>query len=219
MQLTKLILETTDLSKLHQFYGNVMEMPLSANKHGFKISLGKTDLIFQENNQLDDPVYHYAITIPSNKIDEAKEWLKDRVKLIWIEEYQSVIADFFNWNAKSVYFFDVAGNIVELISRFDLKNETDEPFDSRQFLSVSEIGIVFKEDEIELRSKVLMNTYSLPYFSKQPPLPSFKVLGDDHGLFIIVPENRNWFATTITSKVLPLDIEFENGGKHYHAKF
>jgi len=219
MQIQKLILEASDLLLIRQFYEYVLEMPVSANKQSVKLSFGKTDLIFRENNHFENLVYHYAITIPSNKIHEAKEWLSLRVKLIWIEEYQSLIADFINWKAKSVYFLDAAGNIVELISRFDLKNDTDEPFNSTHLLSVSEIGLVFRKDEIEDRTKELIKSFSLPYFSKQLPLPTFKALGDDEGLFIIVPENRNWYSTNKPAGIFPLDVEFENGGNHYHVKF
>ena len=35
-----------------------------------------------------------------------------KVPLIWINDYNSEIADFVNWHAKSIYFFDPAGNIV-----------------------------------------------------------------------------------------------------------
>jgi hypothetical protein len=219
MQIQNLILEASDIPSLRQFYEYVLEMPVSSNKHSCTLSFGKTDIIFRQNDQLENLIYHYAITIPSNKIDEAKEWLILRVKLLWLEDYQSVIADFHNWNAKSVYFLDSAGNIVELIARFDLENDTNEPFNYRQLLSVSEIGLVFRKDEMEFRTKELMKTFSLPYFSKQQPLPTFKALGDDNGLFIIVPEKRSWYATNKPAEILPLDVEFENAGNQFHLIF
>ena len=58
------------------------------------------------------PFYHYAINIPANKIEEAKDWLSNRVRLLWMEDYKDDIADFVNWHAKSIYFYDPAGNIV-----------------------------------------------------------------------------------------------------------
>lgn len=216
MQIQQLILEASDILSLRNFYEYVLEMQTLSGKRSFKLSFGKTDLIFRENDRLENLVYHYAITIPSNKINEAKEWLSLRVKLLWLEDYQSVIADFIGWNAKSVYFLDAAGNIVELISRFDLENASDETFNSMQFLSISEIGLVFRKEEFEFRTKELMKTFSLPYFTKQQPLPSFKALGDDNGLFIIVPEKRSWFATNTPAEILPLDVEFENAGNQYH---
>src|SRR5205085_700566 len=105
---------------------------------------------------------------------------------VWISQYNSDIADFVNWHAKSVYFCDPAGNILELIARLDLNNEVDDPFSSLQFLSISEVGMVFGDDKLNKKTEALMQQYDLPYFDKQPPLPQFKALGDDEGLFIIV---------------------------------
>jgi len=139
--------------------------------------------------------------------------LKDRAELIWIEQYKSHIADFGNWHAKSVYFYDPAANIVELIARFDLDTKTELPFSSKQFLSVSETGLVFKEDELNKKTTDLLQQYDLAYFDKQPPLPQFRAIGDDEGLFVIVPEGRNWFPTSKPAGIFQMGIEFENDGR------
>ena len=149
------------------------------------------------------------------KLTEAKAWLSGRTELIWMEDYKSDIADFVNWHAKSVYFFDPAGNIVELIARFDLDNKTDDPFSSAQFLSVSEVGLVIKGDEFDKTIAGLLQQYQLSYFDKQPPLPQFRAIGDDEGLFIVVPEKRNWYPTTKASGIFPMEVMFENEGKEY----
>jgi len=128
---------------------------------------------------------------------------------LWMEDYKSDIANFVNWHAKSVYFFDPAGNIVELIARFDLQNESDESFSSKQFLSISEMGIVFPEKEIQNRTGEILNQSRLGYFLKQAPMSQFKVVGDDEGLFIIVTENRNWYPTSKPSGIFPMEIVFE----------
>ena len=161
--------------------------------------------------------YHFAINIPSNKIEDAKAWLKDKVQLVWMEDYKSDIADFVNWHAKSVYFFDPAGNIVELISRFDLQNPSEGSFGAGQFLSISEIGLVL-EGQLDEETSQLMEKYSLPFFNKQPPLPQFKAIGDDEGLFIIVPRYRNWYPTTKPSDIFPMEINFRQGDSDHLLK-
>ena len=65
--------------------------------------MGSSELIFAETTA-NQPFYHYAINIPANKIEEAKAWLSNKVKLLWMEDYKNDIADFVNWRAKSVYF-------------------------------------------------------------------------------------------------------------------
>jgi hypothetical protein len=133
-----------------------------------------------------------------------------------MEDYKDDIAGFVNWHAKSVYFYDPAGNIVELIARFDLDNNIDENFSSLQFLSVNEVGLVFSNEKFEKEIMHLENLYSLSNFDKQPPLPKFRAMGDDEGLFVIVPEHRNWYPTDKPSSIFPMVVEFDNCGKSYN---
>jgi len=215
MQIKQVILQTSVLQELNAFYNELMELPVnSKNKNETIIRIGVTELVFKQAD-VADPFYHFAINIPSNKIEEAKTWLTSRVELIWMDDYKSDVADFVNWKAKSVYFYDSAGNILELIARFDLDNKTNEPFSSAQFLSVSEVGMVFKENELEKATDKLLQQYQLDYFDKQPPLPQFKAIGDDEGLFIVVPEKRNWYPTTKASGIFPMEVKFENKGMEY----
>ncbi|MEP7377054.1 MAG: hypothetical protein ABI675_26880 [Chitinophagaceae bacterium] len=215
MQINRVILQTSQLKELTAFYSKEMELPLdTTNETETIIKIGSTELVFKQVGAA-DPFYHVAINIPDNKIEEAKAWLSGRVELIWIDEYKSDIADFASWHAKSVYFFDPAGNIMELIARFDLDNKTDEPFSSTQFLSVSEIGLVLEKDEFDKSVSSIMQQYQLSYFDKQPPFRYFRAVGDDEGLFIVVPENRNWFPTTIPSGIFPIEVQFENERKEY----
>ncbi|HYJ62573.1 MAG TPA: hypothetical protein VEV62_02430 [Parafilimonas sp.] len=219
MLLKELVLQTKNIDELYAFYKNVLQ--LDVMKSGAKtvlISAGKTRLIFQETNDTEKPFYHFAFNISSNKIKESLKWLKDKVEVLWIEEYKSYIAEFTNWNARSVYFFDVAGNVVELIARFDLDDEVDELFSSSHIRNVSEIGIVFNAEQFDASVNHIMQEYQLEYFSKQPPLKHFRAIGDDEGLFIVVPEQRNWYPTNIPCKIFPLTIVFENNNKEYRLK-
>jgi hypothetical protein len=83
-----------------------------------------------------------------------------------MEDYKSDIADFVNWRAKSVYFFDPAGNIIELIARFDLNNASSEKFSSEQFLSLSEIGLVFPDEQIDEQVRIIMKRMWACLFSE-----------------------------------------------------
>lgn len=190
-----------------------MELPGGlSGMNELAIKIGSTELVFQQATTA-DPFYHFAINIPSNKIEDARNWLKKRVALIWMKQYNSDIAEFTHWRARSLYFFDPAGNILELIARFDLDTRTSNPFSSGEFLSISEAGMVFPENDFDKKTTDLLSQYALPYFAKQPPLPQFRAIGDDEGLFIAVPENRNWFPTSKPAGVFPMNIRFEEKGK------
>jgi len=219
MRINRVILETKNIEALASFYRTVLELPVIKKEGDFTVVVGNSIIQFQQTRETQEPLYHFAFTIPSNKIEEAREWLQQRVELIWIEDYKSVVADFAHWNAKSVYFFDAAGNILELIARLDLNNDRNEKFSSDQFLSVSEIGLVFTEEEIEIKTNELLTQFQLSFFSRQPPSPNFKAIGNDEGLLIIVTENRNWYPTNKKSFICPIELQFENFGKEYSVQF
>jgi hypothetical protein len=195
MILQEIRLQTNRLFPLYHFYKNVLELPVTDDSDTqFTIHTGLTKLIFEKTQDpLSFPNYHFAFNIPSNRIQEAHDWLKEKTELLWIEDYKSYIADFTNWNANSVYFLDPAGNIAELIARADLNDIVNEPFSSKHVRSVSEIGLVFPEKGFQRSVEQLLKDHNLEYFSKQPPLEKFCAIGNDEGLFIIVPENRSWY--------------------------
>jgi len=218
MTIKKLSLQTAYLKTLQEFYSSILELPVqSPGEKQINIKIGNSDLVFTETTRA-EPFYHYAINIPANKIKEAKDWLSNKIKLLWMDDYEDDIADFVNWHAKSVYFYDPAGNIVELIARFDLDNNASGTFSSHQFLSVNEVGLVFSNEKFDKEIMDLANLYSLSYFDKQPPLPKFRALGDDEGLFVIVPEHRNWYPTDKPSGIFPMVVEFDNKEKSYNLE-
>lgn len=209
MRLTKIELETGAFREILDFYRDILQFEVWSDGIGeeFFIYAGSTTISFKRTTE--NPVYHFAFNIPSNKIDEACIWLQQKTELLWLEESKSFIANFTNWNARSVYFFDPAGNIVEFISRFDLEDNVDEMFSPSQLRCVSEIGIVFPLASFDEENKKLLSSYPLKYFNKQPPLEHFRAFGDDSGLFIVVPENRNWYPTIDTaSGIYTLGVQF-----------
>ena len=214
MHLKRIQIDTSQLERLRNFYESILELPvIPEGKSSIHIIIGESTLVIEETTE-GNPFYHFAINIPSNKIEEARLWLLNKnIALLWMDDYNSDVADFSGWHAKSVYFFDPGGNIVELIARFDLATDRKEIFSSGQFLSISEIGLVFPEGTIEVEVDRIMKQCQLPYFLKQPPVQQFKVLGDDEGLFIVVTDNRNWYPTNKPSGIFPLAMTFENNGK------
>jgi hypothetical protein len=219
MLLKELILQAKNVDELYGFYKNTLQLEIiQPDAKTISINAGKTRLIFQETKDSEKPFYHFAFNIPSNKIEDALQWLKDKVELLWIEEYKSCIAEFTNWNARSVYFMDTAGNIVELIARFDLHDKVDEPFSSSHIRNVSEIGIVLNAEKFDTSVNEMMQQYQLEYFFKQPPFKHFRAIGDDEGLFIVVSNKRNWYPTNIPAKIFPLSVLFAKNTHEYRLQ-
>jgi len=220
MLLKEIRLQTSQLLSLFNFYGEKLELPaLKTGKTGVSITAGASQLIFDEIDTTENPFYHFAFNIPSNKFEEAFQWMHTRVELLWLDDYKSYIADFTNWNAKSFYFTDPAGNILEFIARFDLDDIAAEPFSAMQIRNVSEIGLVFPLKEFDSGVSNLLGRYPLSYFDKQPPMPHFRAIGNDQGLFVIVPENRVWFSTkNMRSVIFPIQVVFMEKNRLFKLK-
>ena len=219
MKIKQLDLYTSNIDAMISFYQQLLQLPVQAKENELTITIGQTMIRFHKSDVASHPFYHFAINIPANKIEEARDWMNKKAPLMWMEDYKNVIADFKSWNAQSVYFVDAAGNIVELIARFDLSTNTVENFGPSHLLSVSEIGLVFKQEEIEQRTNSILGNYQLDYFEKQKPFPDFKAVGNDEGLFIIATEGRNWYPTQLPAKIFPTKITFEVKGIDYTAHF
>jgi catechol 2,3-dioxygenase-like lactoylglutathione lyase family enzyme len=219
MLFKEILLQTKNIDALYDFYKDKLRLTVvKSGQKTISINAGKTTLIFKQTDNEEKPFVHFAFNIPSNKIEDALRWLKNKVELFWIDDYNSHVAEFTNWNARSVYFLDPAGNIVELIARVDLHDEVDEPFSSQHIRNVSEIGIVFNAEQFDVSVNAILQQYQLKYFAKQPPLKHFRAIGDDEGLFIIAPEHRNWYPTNIASGIFPLSVVFENNNREYRLQ-
>jgi hypothetical protein len=220
MLLKELRLQTKQLPELFNFYKEVLELPVvQEGNDSIAVTAGTSQIIFDTTNAIEKAFYHIAFNIPSNKFQEALQWIQGRIELLWLNDYKSYIADFTNWHAKSFYFNDPANNILELIARFDLNDVIGEPFSAGHIRNVSEIGLVFPVKSFDSDVNKLLAQYPLSYFNKQPPMPHFRAVGNDEGLFVIVPENRIWFSTKdATSQIFPMEILFIENDKLFELK-
>lgn len=208
MKIHTVKLETSALSQVADFYRSTLGLEvITADPGKAHVRIGSSWLIFSENPAATG-IYHFAFNIPCNQIREGMSWLERcGISLIANEKGENQI-DFPNWNAEAAYFFDPAGNIVELIARRDLQNEGTHPFGPESLMEISEIGIV-TDDVLAWNARAEHDFGILP-FDKQKPSPDFSALGTDMGLFIVVPENRKWFLTDIPAMRAPLGVSFEN---------
>ena len=204
MKINHIKIETPNLEDTIAFYKEKLDLEvIEVTNETATIQVGESLLTFIQNKN-NQPVYHLAFNIPANQLKEAINWSKNRLDLIH-KENDLVVSNFETWKANSVYFFDNNGNLLEFITRKDLKNETEKPFNSQQILNISEIGIVTeKPDEL---GKALIEKYQLELFDKNDNSEVFTAIGDDEGLLIIVKENRNWFPTEIPAQAFTTEIK------------
>jgi catechol 2,3-dioxygenase-like lactoylglutathione lyase family enzyme len=210
MNILEVELLTDNINETEIFYNEVLGLPtVSRNEASVSFAAGTTKLTFRSSKNV-KPVYHFALDIPNNKLLEAFAWIEKKTEIMEVIPPDK-IADFYNWNAKSFYFYDNNGNILEFIARQDLDNASEKPFDGSSIVSVSEIGFVSKN--VAKLSDELFEKYGLTTFSRQPKLNKFIVLGTDTGLFILVEENRNWYPTDKKAKSFWTKVVFDTEGE------
>lgn len=193
MNLQEIALLTDNLRETETFYTEVLALEV-CSRDGFSISFraGQSILTFSESDN-EHPRYHFAFNIPCNQLEEALAWTSQRVAIITNHDGEQ-ITSFDSWNAKSVYFYDNNGNVLEFIARFDLQNPSEKPFTAGSIVCISEIGIV-TDHPLELADKLISEQAS--WFEKGAKSDQFAILGDDNGLFIIVGTGRNWYPTHV----------------------
>ena len=216
MKLAHIQIQSSDIQQTATFYKDILELPIiEKTKESVSIQAGDSVLEFVENPAFNS-IYHFAFNIPENKLDEAIDWCKSKVDLIFIED-QKVITNFENWNANAIYFYDNSSNLLEFIARHDLDNAQTEAFSSKAILNISEIGIV-NENPLAL-GKQLIEEHGLEFFSKNANSELFAAVGDDEGLLIMVKPNRNWYPTQTPSESNKTEVRIENKGNKIELNF
>lgn len=196
------LLTSADSETLKNFYTGLLGLEvLKSGKLTISFSAGDSILTFEKKSKYIDPFYHFAFNIPANKFQEAKEFLTSSgIELLTLDGNNEF--DFKSWNAHSVYFYDPAGNILEFISRHNLKNKSEQKFSGNSILNISEIGFPVKnvnEFYLEIQKKL-----GIPFFSGDKK--SFTAMGDDNGLFIIVTTGRIWFPDCGPAMEYPMRV-------------
>jgi len=210
MFIKEVILNTGKLDELKNFYGEVLELPVSTNgENTISIQTLNSTLTFTEANDINykEPFYHFAFNIPNNKYAEAKAWISERVSLIKSDGEDEFI--FESWNARAMYFYDPAGNILEFIARYDLDNSSTEKFSAKSILNISEIGM--SVHSVENFYNEINSGLKLPIFSGDTK--NFSALGDDNGLMIVVPEKRIWYPNLTEAGIFPVTVIIDSGTK------
>ena len=207
MVIKELRLLTANLTATHDFYASTLELAV-IEKTGTNISfaVGHTILTFTYS-PASNPFYHFAFSIPSNKVDEAHQYISKRTEILPFTP-GTTIADFSNWNAHAFYFHDNQNNILEFIAHHDLPNSSEEPFTSSSIIGICEIGIPV--DNVTEACKKFNNEYNVPYYIKGPRLQDFSVMGDEYGLFIVTRIGRGWLPTQVAAEQYFTEVEFIN---------
>ena len=201
MDILEVSLLSNNIRATRSFYGEVLKLPVSSH-HAENVSIiaGKTTLIFNYVEDI-EPVYHFAFNIPASQLNNVINYLQARLEIMPADDKGGLIADFKSWNARSVYFNDNNGNILECVARYDLDELNSDAQTGSFILNISEIGVVIGNVS---EAEKLLHGSGIPLYSKGPQQEDFSVLGDDNGLIILKDKNRGWMPNNLLPK--PFDL-------------
>jgi hypothetical protein len=181
------------LDALARFYG------------GLPFRVGYTLVNFEPVNGA-RPFYHFALRVPRNRFDAAREWLAARAELLPDRETGGTTFEFDFWNAQACYALDPGDNIVELIAHRELADESpvEGPFGADELLGVCEVGLVGPERRamaealaplaIELWSGTLDEPGGLAF------------MGGRDGVLILSEQGRGWIPTGRPAEIWPAEV-------------
>lgn len=191
MQITNLSVHVRNVLEAGEFYAGVLGLDIVAHESNVVVvTLGTTRLELIEDPAADGD-HHFAITIPSNKFDNAKRWIQQRTVLLKTsetDEFECPPA----WNSHSLYFTGHDRSVLELIIRRDLDNSAAGPFTSADLLCISEVGVAVTDIPAAVAT-LTGDTKNVPYGDAQDR--AFVPVGDVNGMLILVAPGRTWFPT------------------------
>lgn len=209
MQFKKITMYTANFTQMLYFYETVLCFHLLATTAtSFTFEAGETVVTFTETTDKTQPFYHFAFDIPSNQFVEAKQWLTKRVALLTEHDKDEVY--FETIDAKSLYFEDPAGNIVEFICRFSDAVPNKQSFTATAIQKVSEMSLVvpdklavvntLKAHAIIDRNRNDISANGLTFLGER----------QDATYLLFVGQGRTWFFSTKKAVVHPLQINLAN---------
>lgn len=189
MDLTAVHLPTSDAAVAATFYRDVLGLDVEVDEAVTEVSVGASVLVLDERRGWETG-HHFAFNVVSGTLESARVWLRDRVRLL--DGEGGDVHEFPSWNARSLYFTDAVGNVVEFIARFDIPSDDRAEFGPDAILGISEIGVVVPDvpDAVDR----LRAAFDAPLYDGGGE--EFAAVGDPHGLFILVPPVREWYPAT-----------------------
>jgi hypothetical protein len=157
---------------------------------------GETTLRFRAADG--DPFYHFALLVPGDRFDAAHAWAEERFALL------GGVFNFEDWDARAVYVFDPAGNIVELIAHHGLdENGREGAFGPEEIVGFSELGLVGNRAQ-------RLAELDLPLWSGTADDPErLAFVGEKGRTLILAEEGRGWLPTGRPAEIHPVEFVLE----------
>lgn len=213
MKIQQVDLWVSNLEEIVIFYRDILEFPLKLWKDTeATFQIGNSNLRIIKDSEARKNFYHFAFNIHANMFSKAKQWLQERV-ILSTEDGEDEVEYSGHFKAKSCYFQDPAGNIVEFIAREAIAPKSNAAnFSSNNVIEISEIGLT-THNIIEFADKIM--ELGIPsqdgVIVDEPEHLNF--MGDpEEGVYILLgPVGRRWLFSDKRAIASPVKIYTDKG--------
>lgn len=210
MDIINTTLKTHKLKVMKYFYEQILGFVIdNETPNSFQITLGKSSIVFNDKNVVGEPYYHFACDIPSNQFLEAKKWVMDKTNLLTEKGLNEI--DFTYSVAKSFYFEDPSGNIIEFMARLEDNPPSDKTFSLESIQKLSEMSLIV-HDKMAV-ANLLVNNHIVERSDSEITSTSLSFMSDKKTkvYLLLASPNRKWLFSEKKSKVFPIDITLDSG--------
>jgi hypothetical protein len=166
-----------------------------------KVGVTRLDFVPSEGQAF----YHFALLAPGNRFDALLAWTAERIELLPERATGEVVFDFSNWDALACYFYDPAGNIVELIAHRGIgETKAGGSFAGKELLGFSELGVVGEPAAIArlLRDRLELELWDGTVHGEN----RLGFVGERAKTLIVCPPDRPWLPTDRPAEGHAVDV-------------
>jgi catechol 2,3-dioxygenase-like lactoylglutathione lyase family enzyme len=198
------------LDEVERFY--CAGLGISGRRDGAELQLhtGSADLTFAAAIER-EPFYHFALLVPGNRFEAARDWLAAGTRLLAHPETGRTTFEFDFWDASACYAHDPAGNIVELIAHRELEDSTEAgEFQGAELRGISEVGLV-TDDLLATLERLRVGGLEL-WYGEVGTHEGLGFVGRKAHTLILAPTGRPWLPTGRPAESHPLEVALARPG-------
>jgi catechol 2,3-dioxygenase-like lactoylglutathione lyase family enzyme len=208
-EIETLSLETaaTASTGLEAFYGDRLGLGTAVRADGtVEVAVGDATLVLRPAG--DRPYHHFALLVPGDRLEAAREWVTAATELLAGE--RGPLFEFGSWSARALYFTDPAGNIVELVSHRGIgESGRGGPFSAAELRGISEAGLVVADPAAAAR---VLDDAGIPVWDGDPDA-GIAFAGRQGHTLVLSSADRNWMPTSRRSIPFRTETIVRAGGR------
>lgn len=200
------VIYTTRYQEMIRFYLELFQPLVTTHAYArqFQLDFPLNQLVIQEELTIDDPYYHFAFLIAPATFQEMKSYIES--KHIVLNTFQGETQVLFDYGAKSFYFEDPSGNIIEFICQNFLK-EPDTTDLLSKIYGLSEMSFTTNSvEETLIRFEEIGLLDREKNVDQELTLNGLNFIGDQWSYLLVGPVGRTWFFSDKIAKVVPQKI-------------